>query len=275
MSRPREGPVLALVGPTAVGKSEIAVDVAQRLGCEIVSVDSMQIYRKMDSGTAKPPAELRTRVPHHLVDEVDPDAEVTVADYQKRARAAIAAIHGRGTIPLLVGGSGLYFRAVVDDLDFPPSEPELRTSLENEFDTLGARALFHRLQTLDPEAAARIDPNNKRRIVRALEVIELTGRRFSDNQSWKTYASRYDLTVAGLELAREILFARITGRVDAMLRAGLVGEARSLERRGMSRTARQALGYRQVLDAPQDAPEHEIRAEIVKATKRFARRQES
>ena len=267
--------VAAIVGPTAVGKSEVAVAVAERLGAEIVSVDSMQAYRGLDAGTAKPPPHLRARVPHHLVDVFDPAHEVTVAEFQDHARGAIAEITDRGRLPLLVGGSGLYFRAVVDDLDFPPSEPAVRASLEEEAEQVGPERLYERLRTLDPPAARRMEPGNTRRIVRALEVIALTGRPFSDNDAWERYESRYELVVAGLELPRDVLYERIADRVDGMLAAGLIEETRALAKRGLGRTARQALGYRQILDAAADATRQQIRDDIVRATKRFARRQES
>ena len=271
----REVRVAALVGPTAVGKTETSIAVAERLGAEIVSIDSMQIYRGMDIGTAKASPEQRARVPHHLLDDFDATSEVSVAEYQSRARAAIRDISARGRLPLLVGGSGLYFRAVVDDLEFPPRDLSVRRSLEDEIEDLGPEALHGRLAEMDPAAAGRMEPTNARRIVRALEVIEITGRRFSDNRSWESFDSVYGLKVAGLTLSRERLFERIEKRVDDMLVGGLVAEARTLERMGMSRTARQALGYRQILDLDRDADVSQLRDEIVRATKRFARRQES
>jgi tRNA dimethylallyltransferase len=263
--------VAAIVGPTAVGKSDVAVDVAERVGAEIVSVDSMQIYRGMDAGTAKPGAELRARVPHHLLDVVEPDHAVTVADFQSMAREVIEEIGARRRLPLLVGGSGLYFRAVVDDLKFPPRAAEIRAGLEAEAEEIGARSLHDRLTTLDPAAAARIEPDNLRRTVRALEVIAVTGRPFSDNDSWERYDSVYELAVAGLKRLREDLWARIEQRADRMLAGGLVQEANTLDQRGLGSTARQALGYRQVLDESADG----VREDIIRATKRFARRQES
>ncbi|HYN37463.1 MAG TPA: tRNA (adenosine(37)-N6)-dimethylallyltransferase MiaA, partial [Actinomycetota bacterium] len=184
--------VAALVGPTAVGKTSTSLDLAERLGAEIVSIDSMQIYRGMDIGTAKVSGSDRERVAHHLLDLFDPAREVSVAEFQSLARAAIADIAGRGRLPLLVGGSGLYFRAVVDDLEFPPREPSVRKSLEQEAEDLGPEALHSRLEEIDPKAALRMEPTNTRRIVRALEVIEITGRPFSDNDSWERFRSRYD-----------------------------------------------------------------------------------
>jgi tRNA dimethylallyltransferase len=262
--------VAALVGPTAVGKTELSVALADRLDAEIVSIDSMQIYEGMDIGTAKASSDQRERVPHHLLDIRLPGYEITVAEFQTLARAAIERIHSRFRTPLLVGGSGLYFRAVVDNLEIPARSQEVRDELEARVDEEGAEALHARLAELDPKAAARIEPGNARRTIRALEVIELTGRPFSDNDSWDRYESIYDLKVAGLTRDRADLYARIEQRVDRMLEAGLVEEVRRLEPH-MGRTARQALGYRQVLES---APET-LRDDIVRATKRFARRQES
>ena len=233
----------------------------------------MQLYRGMDIGTDKATPEMQQRVPHHLLDLFPPSHEVTVSEFQRLGRIAIDDISFRGRVPLLVGGSGLYFRALVDDLEFPPRSDEVRAKLEEEAESLGEEEIYRRLQSLDPVAAARIEPKNVRRIVRALEVIELTGKPFSDNDAWDLYESRYDLTVIGLTRPRENLYERIELRVDRMLSGGLIVEAHS---RGpeMGRTARQALGYKQILDAP-DAPVDEWRDEIVRATKRFARRQES
>jgi tRNA dimethylallyltransferase len=264
----------AVVGPTAVGKSEVALMIAQQLGAEIVSIDSMQLYRGMDVGTDKPTPEMRARVPHHLIDVKDPGEEVTVAEFQMMARDAIDEIAKRQKLPLLVGGSGLYFRAVVDDLRFPPTDPEIRLRLEEEAEAWGADTLHARLTQLDPAAAARIEPGNARRTVRALEVIEITGRPFSESDGWDRYESLYDLHAVGLNRKREDLFRRIEMRVEEMIRRGLIDEARGVAKGGMSRTARMALGYRQVLDKP-EADESTLRDEIVRATKRFARRQDS
>jgi tRNA dimethylallyltransferase len=263
---------LVLVGATASGKSALAMGIARLAGdVELVSADSMQVYRGMDIGTAKPDAEMRARVPHHLLDVFDPAHDVTVSEFQDLARAAIDDISARGKLPLLVGGSGLYLRAVVDELSFPPRAEDVRKRLEDEVDELGPEALYERLVELDPKAAERIEPGNARRTVRALEVIEITGRPFSENVTWDTYESIYDLSVVGLTRPREELYERIGRRVDAMLQEGLVEEVERVAAAGMSRTARQALGYRQVLEASPEA----VRDEIVKATKRFARRQES
>lgn len=267
--------VAAIVGPTAVGKTELSLQVAERLDAEIVSIDSMQVYKGMDVGTAKPSRQGRDRVAHHLLDLFDPSEDVSVAEFQRLARNAIADITRRGKVPLLVGGSGLYFRAVVDELNIPPRSPEVRESLESQIDALGTDALYARLREADPVAAGKIEPGNARRIVRALEVIQLTGRPFSENDSWDRYESIYELKVVGLERSREDLYERIAARVNAMLRDGLLTEAQELMKSGAGRTARQALGYRQVIEAPRTATLIDVTDEIVRATKRFARRQES
>ncbi len=266
--------VVAIVGPTAVGKSTTGLAVAAGLNAEIVSADSMQIYKHMDIGTDKPTPEMRSSVPHHLVDLKEPSQDLTVAEYQSLARAAIDGISARALTPLLVGGSGLYFRAIVDDLKFPPRAPEVRARLEDEIEALGPEALHARLEELDPPAAERIEPGNARRIVRALEVIEVTGERFSQSD-WDRYESRYDLHIVGLKRERTDLYARIDDRVASMLERGLIEEARSVAAKGMSRTARQALGYRQILESSPETDRGELHALITRATKRFARRQES
>lgn len=263
--------VAAIVGATAVGKTELSLGVAEKLGAEIVSVDSMQVYRGMDIGTAKPDAEVRERVRHHMLDVYDPSHDIAVAEFQEGARNAIAEISDRGGVPMLVGGSGLYYRAIVDELSFPPRRDEVRKRLEDEVEELGPQALFARLQELDPAAASKIEPGNARRTVRALEVIEITGRPFSENVTWDSYESIYELTAIGVTRPRDKLYERIGRRVDEMLAMGLVEEVERVAEKGMSRTARQALGYRQVLELEPGR----LREEIVRATKRFARRQES
>lgn len=253
----------------------MSLDIAATVGAEIVSIDSTMIYRGMDIGTDKPSPEQLASVPHHLVDVVDPNETVTVAQFQRWAREAIESVLGRGKMPLLVGGSGLYFRAVVDRLEFPRTDPELRARL-SELDA-SPESLHGRLASMDPQAAASIDPANVRRTVRALEVITLTGRRFSSfHTEWDRYESIYDLKVVGLELPREDLDARIEQRVDRHLAAGLLDEVRCLTGRGLrtSSTSVQALGYAQLiayLDGQISMEEARLR--IINRTRRFARRQ--
>jgi tRNA dimethylallyltransferase len=271
----RPGPVLALVGPTAAGKTALALELAPRLGAEIVSADAMLVYRGMDIGTAKPTAAERARVPHHLVDVVDPAEEFSVARFQPMARAAIDDVLARGRVPLLVGGSGLYFHAVVDEFTFPPTDPALRRRLEAAAAAEGLPALYRRLAARDPAAAARIQPANLRRIVRALEVIELTGRPFSSfRAAMDEPLSRYLLAVIGLDPGGERLRARVAERVAAMAEAGLLDEVRRLGARPLSRTARQALGYKELLDALEcGGSVADALAEVVTRTRAYARRQ--
>jgi tRNA dimethylallyltransferase len=273
-------PHLALVGCTASGKSAVAMEVVRRLSAagdgppvELLCVDSMQVYRGMDIGTAKPSPADRTEVRHHLLDLVDPGEDFTVARYQAAARRALAEVEGRGARALLVGGSGLYFHAVVDGLTPPGRYPEVRVELEAEPDTA---ALYRRLQAIDPPAASRMLPSNRRRVVRALEVSLGSGRPFS---TFGPGISAYPATrfrIAGLWLPRPVVGQRIATRLRTMLASGLVAEVGALAARpeGLSRTARQALGYREVLaHVEAGAPLEPAVAEALRRTKAFARRQ--
>lgn len=237
--------LIAIVGPTAVGKSVLAIQLAQEFRGEIVSADSRTLYRGMDIGTAKPTPDEQRLVPHHLIDIVNPDELFTLADYQQRAYATIEAIHARGNVPFLVGGTGLYVRAVLDGLIIPRVEPDpaRRAELERE----DAATLYARLQQLDPVAAARIDPRNKRRVIRALEVCESTGKPISELQTRR--APNYRILRIGLTMPRALLYERINARVDAMIAQGLVDEVRGLLARGYSPNlpALSGLGYRQII----------------------------
>jgi tRNA dimethylallyltransferase len=269
-------PVIAVVGATAAGKSALSLRLAQLLGGEIVNADSMQLYRGMDIGTAKLPPDQREGVPHHLLDIWDVTRTANVAEYQRLARRAVAGIHARGRVPVVVGGSGLYVRAVIDNLDFPGTDPGVRDRLERELAETGPAALHARLACLDPVAAAAILPGNGRRIVRALEVIELSGRPFS--ATLPGYESVYDVVLIGVQVPREELDQRITRRVTGMWEAGLVTEVRGLVDAGLrqGKTASRALGYAQVLRfLDGEWSQEQAAAETVKATRRFARRQES
>jgi tRNA dimethylallyltransferase len=241
-------PLLTLVGPTASGKTALALGLAERFGGEIVSADSRQVYRLMDIGTAKPTAAARARVPHHLLDLVWPDEPYTLAQYQADANRAIAEVWARGRLPLLVGGTGLYVRAVVDGLAIPavPPQPALRAALETEAATHGPAALYARLAALDPDTAATIDPINVRRLVRALEVCLATGRPLSAQRGARP--TPYRPLLLGLSADRALLYAWADRRVDAMLEAGLVGEVQSLMARGYAWNlpALSSLGYREI-----------------------------
>lgn len=267
--------VLALVGSTGTGKSAVAMDVARDLDAEIVALDAFTVYRGMDVGTAKPSVADRLVVAHHLVDVLEPHEECTVRWFQGAARDAIDDVLDRGRTPLLVGGSGLYFRAVVDALEFPPTDPEVRAGLERRFagDPPGAHAA---LAAVDPEAAARIDPGNLRRSVRALEVLAITGRRFSSwRTGWDDHESIYrGLRVVGVGVPQEVLAPRLDARVDVMVEGGLIEECRSLATLELSSTARQAIGYAEVLDhLSGGAPLPEAVDRIKARTRRYAARQ--
>jgi tRNA dimethylallyltransferase len=273
--------VIAVVGPTAAGKSGLAVALAQALGGEVINADSMQVYRGMDIGTAKlTPAE-RRGVPHHLLDLWDVRQAANVADYQRLARAATADVSARGRVPILAGGSGLYVRAALEDLSFPGTDPDIRARLEGELAETGPAALHARLAAADPGAAAAILPSNGRRIVRALEVIELTGRPFSatlPDYGPGPSSSPVPAVQLGLRLPRAELDRRIEVRVDQMWAAGFEAEVRRLEQQGLreGRTASRALGYRQLLRyLAGERTLDQARDETVRATRRFARRQES
>ncbi|WP_411095573.1 tRNA (adenosine(37)-N6)-dimethylallyltransferase MiaA [Streptomyces sp. 021-3] len=275
-SAPPAPRVIAVVGPTAAGKSDLGVFLAQHLGGEVVNADSMQLYRGMDIGTAKLTEAERGGVPHRLLDIWPVTETASVAEYQRLARAEIDRLLAEGRTPVLVGGSGLYVRGAVDHLDFPGTDPEVRARLEEELAAHGPGPLHTRLAAADPEAAAAILPSNGRRIVRALEVIEITGRPFTANLP--RHDSVYDTVQIGVDVARPELDARIADRVDRMWAAGLVDEVRALESEGLreGRTASRALGYQQVLAAlAGECTDQEARAETVRATKRFARRQDS
>lgn len=269
--------VLAIVGPTASGKSSLAVRVAAALDgpAEIVSTDSMQVYRGMDIGTATPTADERGGVPHHLFDEWDPGDAVSVADFQQRARAAIDEVAARGHVPIVVGGSGLYVSAVLDDLRFPGTDPAIRARLEAELAERGASAMHARLAEVDPAAAEAILPSNGRRIVRALEVIEMTGEPFVARLPEPV--SVYPTVRVGVEIPRDVLDARIAARVEDMWAAGFVDEVRVLAAQGLADapTAARALGYQQVLDfLAGRCSEVQARQDTIDATRRFARRQQ-
>lgn len=267
--------VLAIVGPTASGKSALAVDVAERIGGEVVGTDSMQAYAGMDIGTASPSMAQRRGVPHHMLDEWDIHRPVSVVEFRDRARAAIADILRRGCTPVVVGGSGLYVRAVLEELDFPRTDPSVRARWERELAIRGAPALHEDLHQRDPQAAAHIEPNNGRRIVRALEVNELTGEPFIARLP--TPVDRYPTVRVGLRIDRSALDARIARRVDEMWAAGFVEEVRALRALGLrdAPTASAALGYGPVSDFLDGLiDEKTARCITIEDTRKFARRQQ-
>ncbi|WP_051055385.1 MULTISPECIES: tRNA (adenosine(37)-N6)-dimethylallyltransferase MiaA [Kitasatospora] len=268
--------VVSVVGPTAAGKSDLAVAIARELGGEVVNTDSMQLYKGMDIGTAKLTTAERAGVPHHLLDVWEVTETASVAEYQALARAEMDRQLAAGQLPVLVGGSGLYVRAAVDEMEFPGTDPAVRARLEEELERVGPGTLHRRLAGLDPAAAEAILPSNGRRVVRALEVVEITGRPFT--ASLPTQRAVYEAVQIGVRVPRPELDRRIELRVDRMWEAGLLDEVRELEAAGLREglTASRALGYQQVLAFfAGECTEREAREETVRATRRFARRQES
>lgn len=273
-----KAPLICIVGPTAVGKTEIAIQLAQQLDAEIVSLDSRQIYREMDIGTAKPTADQRGPVPHHLIDCVDVDQPFSVAEYQRLADITIAEIRERGKQIMAVGGAGLYFRGLIDGLfDGPGADVEIRSKLQREADELGNLALHERLRQCDPEAADRVHPNNLVRVIRALEVYELTGKPISAlQQQWKMDEPRYPFRAFGLDMPREALYRRIEDRIDLMVEAGLIEEVKGLLDRGYPRNcvAMQSFGYKELIDYLDGVRRLDEAIALLKQnTRRFAKRQ--
>jgi tRNA dimethylallyltransferase len=270
-------PVVAIVGATASGKTGLSLDLAERLGGEVVNTDAMQVYRGMDVGTAKLPPAQRRGVPHHLLDLMTVRDPLNVAEFQRAARDVVRRLRAAGTVPVLVGGSALYTRAILDRFEFPGTDEAVRARLEAELADVGAPRMHERLAAADPEAAARILPENGRRVVRALEVVEITGRPFSASLPQLEYADPATVQV-GVDIDRPTLDARIEQRVDQMFADGFVAEVERLLAEGLAegRTASRAIGYREV--AGHLAGEiglDEARERTVVATRRFARRQDS
>ncbi|MFF0341974.1 tRNA (adenosine(37)-N6)-dimethylallyltransferase MiaA [Kribbella sp. NPDC004875] len=269
--------VVAVVGPTAAGKSDLAVALSQHLGGEVVNADAMQVYRGMDIGTAKISAAERSGVPHHLLDILDVTETATVAEFQELARAAIDDCIARQKVPVLAGGSALYVRAILDDFVFPGTDPEVRARLEAELEAKGSGALHAELAAIDPKAAEQILPSNGRRIVRALEVVEITGGPYVATLPEHRYVYPGAIQL-GLDVPRPELDERIDRRVDRMFDAGFVAEVRGLLNKGLieGRTANRALGYSQVIALLNgEIDETAARERTAQATRRFARRQDS
>jgi tRNA dimethylallyltransferase len=268
---------VAVVGPTATGKTALAVELALTLGGEVVNADALQLYRGMDIGTAKATPEERRGVPHHLLDVLDVTETASVAAYQRHARKCVEELLDAGRVPILTGGSGLYIQAVLDDLRFPGTDPAVRARLADEADEVGAAAMHARLAGLDPVAAEAILPTNTRRIVRALEVIEITGEPFSANLP-KPGPARYGTVLIGIDRDPAELDERVDRRVELMFEAGLVGEVRKLLGEGLrdGLTASRALGYQQVIAELDGEGDFAAAAEATaQATRRFVRRQRS
>lgn len=272
-----DGPcVIAVVGATGTGKSELGLRLAEELGGEVVNADAMQLYRGMDIGTAKLTVVQRRGIPHHQLDVLDVTDEASVAAYQRHARADMAAVAARGRHPILVGGSGLYVRAALDHLEIPPTDPNVRAGLEAQAERIGTAALYDALTARDPAAAAAIGPGNTRRIVRALEAIEITGRPFSATMPRREFVA--PTILLGLSAERAALDARLADRVHRMWRDGLLAEVASLVPLGLraGRTASRALGYAQALaELDGTLTRQQAQEDTIRATRRFARRQES
>jgi len=269
-------PLVLIIGPTAVGKTKLAIQLAERLGGEIVSADSRLFYRGMDIGTAKPTPQEQARVPHHLIDIANPDEILSLAVFQHKAREAIADIHTRNKIPFLVGGTGQYIRAVTEGWSPPQVEPDerLRDELGRMKDENGIGWLHDKLQHLDPESAQKIDPRNYRRTIRALEVILMTGRKFSEQRDQSE--SPYRLITIGLARPRPELYERVDQRIDMMFANGFLDEVKSLLTRGYSPSlpTMSAIGYRECIRVVKgELNEEQAKAEIRRATRIFVRRQ--
>lgn len=271
-------PLIIICGPTATGKSDLALEVADKFAGEIINADSMQLYKGMDIGTAKLSLAEREGIPHHLLDILSVDQDASVAAYQELARSAIEDIQGRNKVAILVGGTGLYIKSVIDEMNFPETDPGLRAKLESEAELLGTAELYSRLRLLDPEAAAAIEPANTRRIIRALEVIEVTGKPYSANLPSDTSLRFPDALHIGLAMERAALAPRIETRVHRMFDQGLVGEVERLMGEGLleGTTAQRAIGYAQVISLinGQMSKEQAVEATIV-ATRQYVRRQET
>ncbi len=270
--------LICIVGPTAVGKTEIAIQLAQYLDAEIVSLDSRQIYRKMDIGTAKPTPDQQRAVPHHLIDCVGVDQSFSVAEYQRLADSTIKEIQERGKRRMVVGGAGLYFRGLIDGLfDGPGADAEIRSKLQRAADEHGNVALHEQLRRCDPETADRVHPNNRVKVIRALEVYELTGKPISAlQQQWKRNKSRYPFRAFGLNMPREALYRRIEDRVDQMVEVGLIEEVKGLLDQGYPRNcvAMQSFGYKELIEyLDGNRTLDEGIALLKQNTRRFAKRQ--
>jgi tRNA dimethylallyltransferase len=271
-------PLIIICGPTATGKSDLALEVAEKFDGEVINADSMQLYRGMDIGTAKLTVEERHGIPHHLLDILTVDQDASVAQYQGLARAAVDEIRERGKSAIIVGGTGLYIKSIIDEMNFPETDPALRKRLEDEAELLGTAELYSRLRVLDPEAAAAIEPANTRRIIRALEVIEVTGEPYSANLPSDTSLRYPDALHFGLAMERANLAPRIETRVHRMFEQGLVEEVRSLISQGLlaGTTAQRAIGYAQVISFinGEISLEQAIEETII-ATRQYVRRQET
>lgn len=266
-----------LVGPTAVGKTDIAIRLAKKLRAEIISCDSMQVYKGMDIGTQKPSAADRKKIKHHLIDILTPDKEFSAADFRSRALRIISALHKRGKIPLFVGGTGLYMKALLDGLfPSPPKNEALRGRLYKEAKKYGSGRLHEKLEKIDPAAAGKIHPNDTKKIIRALEICYTTGKTVSEmrERTPRPLSDKYNVRIIGLIRPREELYRRIDRRVEEMFRRGFLDEAKEIARRKLGVTAKQAIGYREAFDYLKGKIGLEEAKELIKKnTRRYAKRQ--
>jgi tRNA dimethylallyltransferase len=270
--------LIVICGATATGKSDLSISLAQKIDAEIINADSMQLYKGMDIGTAKISTEEQRGIPHHMLDLLEVNQDANVAWYQDKARSVISDIHARGKDAIIVGGTGLYIKAILDELNFPDTDPVVRAELELEFATKGIAPLFERLEKLDPAAALAIDKANSRRVIRALEVIKITGKPFTANLP-REESSRYPYAKQfGLVMDRDSLSERISLRVDRMWEKGFVQEVEKLLTAGIMQgtTAQRALGYAQVIAQIEGKlTQEEAQEETKRATRQYARRQET
>lgn len=270
--------LIVILGPTSVGKTKVSVDIAQKLKSEIISTDSMQIYKKMNIGTAKVTEEEKSGIKHHMIDLIDPGEEFTVYDYQNQSLKIIDRLIKEDKTPILVGGSGLYINSILYDLDFNKvsSNEEVRNKYYEIEKTKGKEYLYDLLEKRDPEAAEKIHPNNIKRVVRALEVTEITGEKYSENSNFRKYSEKYDFIIIGLEMNRKLLYNRINARVDEMIKEGLFDEVKELYQEGYDNTyqSMQAIGYKEVIDYIERKTSKEEAVRLIKRnTRRFAKRQ--
>jgi tRNA dimethylallyltransferase len=271
-------PLIIICGPTATGKSDLAIEVAEKFDGEIINADSMQLYQGMDIGTAKISKVERRGIPHHLLDILKVNQDASVAAYQELARKAIEDIQARKKAAIVVGGTGLYIKSIVDEMNFPETDPSIRIKLESEAESLGTAELYSRLKLLDPEAAAAIEPANLRRIIRALEVIEVTGKPYSANLPSDVSLRYPDALHIGLAMERTTLAPRIEARIHRMFERGLIGEVEKLMGEGLleGTTAQRAIGYAQVISLIQgQLSQQEAISETIVATRQYVRRQET
>ncbi|GJM81703.1 tRNA dimethylallyltransferase [Paenibacillus sp. HMSSN-139] len=278
MTRNDKPKLLVLLGPTAVGKTKLSIELARALSCEIISGDSMQVYRGMDVGTAKITEEEMGGVPHHLIDVLEPDQPFSVAMFQEWCRKLIPEITGRGRLPFIVGGTGLYIESVCYEFQFTEAgaDEDFRAREQAFAETHGAEALHAKLAELDPKTAARLHPNDVRRVIRALEIVHLTGETLSSQLEKQQKQSPYELCLIGLTMDRQMLYNRIERRIDDMLRLGLVDEVHGLLRKGYRRDAvsMQGLGYKEIVEHLVDGVPLDVAVEKLKRdTRRFAKRQ--